>query len=332
LACFRTPPADWRAGFAAHEVRVPGGVGFTVDAVAGDTAFGEYLSESGNGVGTVDLITGGLRRVTTFPAGTAGIGAMAADALWLVWVQLDSQTDLSGWSIHAWNRSTGAATVLADSRLPGGGHVAGQQPIPVLRNGFAAWAQPAPNRTGEAGAELRVVDLNTGSAVTAARGRLSSPVYAGQYLVWGTVTTAGYRLQVVDADTLRPAALPGQPPHPVSIGYLAGSEQYLAWSDAEDTGLTVWRIGSSNVDHFTARDGRHFFQFLALAGQFLVWFAAASSSVLDLSTGAGFDVPGTVTGSPDWIVTATPDATGTAPSLVSRLPTRNAPRIPGCHG
>jgi hypothetical protein len=324
-------PPVWGARLSAHAVSTSGDTGFTVDAVQGDTAFGEYLSASGNGIGALDLVTGHLVRLAKLPADAAGIAGMAADSRWLVWSQLDSQANESVWSLHAWNRATGVSTRLADSHLPGGRYVAGQPPIPVLRQGFAAWAQPVPGRNQGIEANLRVLNLDTRHAVTLASGRLSSPVYAGRYLVWATVSDAGwYRLDVADAATLRPSPLPGRPPRPDSIGYLGGSASYLVWSTKDYTGLTVWPIGSDHADRYVARDGRHFFQFLGLAGRFLVWFAGTTSSVLDLTTGYGFDVPGTVSGSPDWIVTATPERADSAPYRVARLGTGVAPPIRGC--
>src|SRR5262245_46193292 len=68
---------------------------------------------------------------------------------------------------------------------------------------------------------------------------------------------------------------------------------------------------------------------MQFAGHFLVWFAGGASSVLDLSTGNGFDVAGTVTGTEGSIVIAELPANpgtkgGLIPTHVSRVPTGGA--------
>jgi hypothetical protein len=99
--------------------------------------------------------------------------------------------------------------------------------------------------------------------------------------------------------------------------------------------VTLWRIGSDRVTRFRVRDDHHHFQFLQLAGDFLLWYAGAASSVLDVRTGNAFDVHGTLAGSPDRIAVAeyvgTPTAQGEpGPSRVSIIPVQAAPKITNC--
>lgn len=335
--CIGPVPAGWASLSGAHSVATPDGLAFTVDAVAGDTAFGQYQSATASGVGELDLATGRLTRISTYPGQIGGVGWMSVEAPWLVWEQLDSRSELRDWSVHAWNQSTGAASVLATSHQPDGSLVQGPQPLPVLRNGRVAWAQPVPGGSpGTVISQLRVVDLASGTATVVANGRLSSPVFAGRYLVWATVAgQADFALGAVDADTLHAAALPALPGSPGPIGQLAGAPDYLVWSTQDSTGLVVWRWGSAQYDRFSSDDGVHFFQFMRVAGHFLVWFAGGTSSVLDLTTGNGFDVSGTVTGSADSVVLAQPvgQAGGKAAlvaSRVSRIAVGAAPSIAGC--
>ncbi|OLB74482.1 MAG: hypothetical protein AUI14_23530 [Actinobacteria bacterium 13_2_20CM_2_71_6] len=337
LVCFGPTPQEWAAGFATHTVVPGGGLMFVSGALAGDTTYGQYHLPSRSGIGALDLASGQLTKISSFRPGVSGLGGMAVEPPWLVWAQLNSETDLSDWSLHAWDQRTGATSVLATSRLADGTNVKGQEPLPVLRNGRVTWAQPVPAAAGTFEAELRTVDLATRQKTTLASGRISSPVYAGRYLIWGTVSGSNeYAFQAVDADTRQPVPLPAGLPHPDSIGYLAGSADAFAWSSLDGTRLTVWQLGSAHHDEFAIHDGIHFFQFLQLAGHFLVWFAAGTSAVLDLTTGAGFDVSGgSVAGSPAWIVRADPigqPATKGAlvPSRVSRIATGSAPPITGC--
>jgi hypothetical protein len=323
--CFGAPPAGWATTRDASGVRLPGGTVFGLAAVHADTAFGQYDSASGDGVGSVDLATGRFTRITAFRPGAGGLGALAADDGWVVWEQLDSAGNLADWSVHARNRRTGVSRELSTSRAAGG-FVRGQQPLPVLRGGVAAWAQPVGD--GPIRAEVRAVDLATGRSRTVAAGRVSSPVYAGRYLLWSRIGDGGeFSFAAVDAGTLAPAALPGRLGSPGTVGYLAGSAAYLAWSSADYTTLTVWRIGTGELRQYR-QDGRHPFQFLQLAGRYLVWYTGTASSVLDLDTGHGFDVPGTAAGSADWIAAARPegDRAGTVTSRLSRMAT--APRAP----
>jgi hypothetical protein len=185
-------------------------------------------------------------------------------------------------------------------------------------------------------AQLRVTDLATHRVRTIASGRISSPVYAGPYLIWGKISNTGaYSFQAVSADTLKPVVLPSSLGHPGSVSYLAGSPQYLAWSSQNYLSMTVWPIGSHRLYHITSQDTRRHFQFLQFAGHFVVWYGGTASEVLDLTTGKAFDLPGTLAGSPSRIVTAVPVSPpaakgGTAPSRVSSIATPSAPSIRSC--
>lgn len=174
----------------------------------------------------------------------------------MVWEQLDSQEQLTQWSVHVWNRDAGRARQLATTVGPDGKIAAGQQALPVVwdargRHARAAWAQPVPG-TGPVTSELRVEDLgageNTDQVRVLATGRLSSPVLAGGMLVWASLDSAGaYAFHAVDTKTLAPLPLPPQLANPGTIGYLAGSGDYLAWSDKDAVGLTVWHLGTQDV-------------------------------------------------------------------------------------
>ena len=233
--------------------------------------------------------------------------------------QLDSVSNLSDWSVHAWNLTTGTHTVLATARQPDGALAPGQQPIPVLRQGTAAWAQPVPGATGGVTAQVWAVDLTTGRHRVLDSGLVSSPVYAGGYLVWARSDPGqGYSLHAVDEQSLAPVTLPAELGQPGSIGYLAGSPDYLVWSSQDTTTLTAYRFAGGTRRSYTSHDGRHFFQFLQISGHYLVWYAGATSALLDLTTGAGFDVPGTVAGTPQTLAIAASEPSGEPASATSR--------------
>jgi hypothetical protein len=244
---------------------------------------------------------------------------------------------LDNWSIHAWNQTTGASWVVSTSRLPDGTYVRGQQPLPVVRGTTAAWAQPIPSTTtGIVMAEIRTVDLTTRKQSTLDSGRLSSPVFAGQYLAWVKIDADGtYGIHAVDAMSGQLVALPDRVRRTGAIGYLGGSSQYLAWSTNNNLELIVWQVGTTRYYDMVMPDTRHYYQFLQIAGHFVLWYTGTGSSVLDLTTGAAFDISGGAAGSPDVIVLEQPvhaptNKTEFVASRISSIPTSAAPVIPAC--
>lgn len=343
--CFAAMPPGWAGGGTA--VASPAGVGFQLNAVDDGAGYGTYLAASGTGVGRLDLATGRLTEIAPLSRGSGGIGWVSADGPWVVWEQLDSQSNQQDWSVHAWNRETGGVRQLATTEAGDGSFLPGQQALPAVRQGRVAWAQPVPSSDGKPAAELRVVDLPTGDVRVLATGRISSPVFAGKSLIWaGYDAAGGYAFHAVDADSLGPAPLPPQLGRPDSVGFLAGSPDYLAWTSLDETRLTVWRIGSAQPRVFGADDGRHYFQFLQVAGHFVLWFNSSAYSVLDVDTGGAFDVAGTAAGGSGWIAlgqatgpsapapTAGPGALGAAGPVtteVSHIRAESAPAVrPGC--
>jgi hypothetical protein len=334
-ACFGQTPKDWAAALDSSAVSLPDGVRFGVGALAGDSMFGQFNSTSGNGIAELDMKTGRLTEILSFGADVSGMGGMAVDLPWLIWEQLDSQTNQFDWSLHAWNRNTGVGTVLSTSHQNDGTFVVGQQPLPVINQGVAAWAQPVPAEAGQARAEIRVLDLSTDEILTLDSGEVSSPVYAGPYLLWAKKTKNDFSFQAVDARTLKPVTVPEGLHDPGDIAYVAGSTNYVIWSNQDYTSLTAWRIDSSHHREFASPDHRHHFQFLQTSGDFALWFGGAASSILDLRTGKAFDVQGTVAGSSDRIGIAEwvsePASRRAVPmARVSSIASSAAPRIAHC--
>ncbi|HZU18210.1 MAG TPA: hypothetical protein VFD01_16615 [Candidatus Dormibacteraeota bacterium] len=328
--CFVAPPERWTELLDRRAVALPPGLSFGVGAVGtgGTEVYGQLRSPAGEGVAELDLGSGRLTSIASYPPGASGLGWMAAEFPWLVWEEGDSRTDLGSWSLYAWNQRTGRRLLLA--RSGGGDAPPGQPPLPALRGGEVTWAQPVPGGGPAPRAQVHVFDLAHGRDTVLATGTVSSPVFAGPYLVWARIDARGSTgLQAVDAADLRPASLPAGVGHPGSVGYLAGSREYLVWSSGDLTRLTAWRIGTGGSTIYTS-DLRHPFQFLQLAGHFLLWFGGATASILDLETGAAFDLPGTVAGSGGTIVAARPlPGSGTR---VSDLPLQELGPDPRCPG
>jgi hypothetical protein len=321
--CFGRVPGEWAAAWKDKTIHLPRGVTFGVGAVDGDLAFGQIDNAGQAGVGHVDLGTGRLSTIAPYAAGVSGLGWLSVDRPWVVWEQLDSVTDLSDWSVHAYNLNSGNGFVLAT-----GTHVPGRQPMPVVRHGVAAWSQAVSGQGGE----IVAVDLATRQTRTLATGRVGSPVYAGDLLVWSEVDSEGsYSFAAVDAQTLRPARLPAGLGSSGNIGFLGGSPGYLLWASQDSSVLHAVRLSDGTVTTLTLPDRRHLFQFLQVAGDFVVWYGGITSSVLDLTTGKGFDIAGTVTGSAGWIAASMPQtAPGGITTSVVRIPTSAASHITRC--
>lgn len=335
--CFGAMPADWAQALRARTVITAKGVRFAPGAAAGGVAYGQLNSAAQSGIAKLDFRTRRLTMISRFPPGAGGMGGMAIDPPWLVWEQTDSQTDLGDWSIHVWNLASGTGSVLATHPRPSnGGGGLGYIPSPVLRNGMAAWAQPTQGPGGYQ-AEVRVANLATGKVSTLDTGQVLGPVYAGPYLIWGkTDNTGRAALQAADASSLRPVTTPGPLRSPGAVSNLGGSPEYLAWSSTANANiLTVWPAEAARLLKFTQSGTDHRFQFLQLAGHFLLWYTGTGSSVLDLRTGNAFDVPGALAASADAIAveesTVQPVPKGTfAASRVSILAIAEMPGISRC--
>lgn len=323
------PPAKWTTALQAHTVQLGSGPAFDVMAVSKGFAIGQLETRPFQ-LQMVNLVSSARTTISTFSPTAAGTGWIGADLPWVVWLQSESPYNGQDWSVHAWNQTTGVERVLATSRLSDGSLTRGQMPFPVVHNGVAYWAQPRSSTQQRPQADLQMVDLATGKTSILDSGSISSPVLAGSsMLIWGRSDGASaYTFRAVDLVTLQPVALPDQlTRYDSTIGYIAGSLNYLVWNGAgtvnED--LSFWKVGTSNFYHATL-DSNHPIQFIQVAGHFLLWYTGMTSVVFDLEGGSGFDTKGGLAGSPETIVQ-------TNSSQLSWIATRSAPslNLSGCH-
>lgn len=282
---------------------------FATEAVdpAGDAAYGTYHTTTAYGVGQVDFGSGRLRFITSAPASKwGGVLWMNASPTWLVWAE--SLPNIAGaWDLKAWNIHTGESRLIASSRL-----LAGQYTFPVVEADLLAWSEA----TSPTSADIRVYRFSNGLTSVLDSGVVSPPVFAGKYLVWAKVpTSSSAKFQMVDSTTLAPeetvAALSGSQ----SVVYLAGSAGYLLWTES-NTLMDAFDFSADRVTqyHMAQIDGRHAFQFPMLAGNILVWWTGVQDTVVDLSTGNGFDVVnGAAAGAGDLVVISS--ARGNVPLL-----------------
>jgi hypothetical protein len=333
--CFGSaPPPSWAAAFRANTVNVSGVADVDVLAVAQGQAVVQAYGRPPHTLWMVDLASGRSTRVATLDMTAAGTGAGASwlsfDPPWVVWTQGDSPYNGSDFSVHAWNQTTGATSLLFTSRLGNGAFTYGFMPFPVVHHGYGYWAQPLPRTSQAPQAELRRVELSTGRSSVLDTGSISSAVVAGTALVWGRSEAGGqYSFRALNVDTLQPVTLPAQltSGYRSTIGYLAASPEYLAWSGSGvgNQELSAWKVDTNQLSGSTF-DQNHLVQFMQAAGHILLWYTGTRSVVFDLETGKGFDVRGALAGSSDAIAWSSGGAqlqwmrTASAPPIVECPP------------
>ena len=70
-----------------------------------------------------------------------------------------------------------------------------------------------------------------------------------------------------------------------------GSTDRLVWSSADAKTLFVWNRTTNKVLKFALDPtDQHAFQFMQLSGRYMSWFASQTNSVMDLDSGAMYDL------------------------------------------
>lgn len=293
-------PSAWAAELTGHAAVPPNGTdfGLTAAGAAGDRVFGQYISSTEIGVGFVDLTTGSVSRLSAFAPNAGGLNWINVELPWVVWDQQDSNSQ-PGWTLVAFNVNTHERLVLAANPSASGQLRSGVPPYPVVKNGLVAWSEATtPSGDGRPQSRIVVYDLGNRNSRTIVSGAtVSAPVFAGSDLIWGLQgSDPSYSLEAVRADTLEPADLGLQPSGLGSIQYLAGGDDYLAWTSTDLGTLTVLRLKAKLLTRFTAvPDVLHRVQFPVLTGDYAVWYTGDRFSVMDLTSGAAFDIKGSAT-------------------------------------
>jgi hypothetical protein len=350
--CFGPMPAPWSARFAEATVVLPG-IQWTPEALdLHGNAFGGYSRGQESGVAEVNLSSGRFSVIDVLPS-TSGAEWMSYSEPWLVWAQGDDPYNIGTWSVHAWNSSTNEKLDLGTSQLADGTHLKLDLTFPVVGHDYVAWSKP----TTETSADIRVYRFSTHKFTTLDSGHVSSPVIAGQNLVWAKFAQDPTQssFQMVDSESLKPVSVPAPLTGAQRIGSLAGSKDYLAWTSwasGSSAGLptvtfwlTVYRLADGSLTKYVPpekapgnSDSFYEFQFPILAGHFLVWYSGSANFVLDLQTGSAFVValPSSADGNSKEIVLAPIAGGGKSggPATTTVETVRLAPdlSIPYCHG
>ena len=307
-ACITAMPADWDRAFGGGTT-MPEGMRFGLGnpTIAGTTVFGQYNTATSSGIARLDLSTGRVEKLVAFPPNASGTASIAASPPWLAWTVGNAKENVFDWTVMAMNLETGETLALAKSRGADGTFLPGQQPVLSLRGSTLVWSQALPGPLTQYQSEVHRYDLGAHRDQLIAKGRVSTPAYAADLLIWAERGGDGsYAFHVVDAETLAPKEIPAVLRDPGSIIFLGGDAKHFAWTAEGLLQVNVWRVGANERRTYRAPDIKHYFQFLQFAGDYLLWYSGVTSAVLDLRTGALIDVAGSLAGSDDLIVVEGP--------------------------
>jgi hypothetical protein len=292
--CFRPIPLDWAAALS-RKVATLDNTTFAPAAVddSAGVVYGYFRNASQQGVASVNLQTGKMTVVSTMTAAESGVMWMTYADGWLVWAQGEATDLIGNWSIQAWNAIAHVKLQLATSKLPDGTYLQAEEVFPVVGHGYVAWNQP----TSETSVDLRVYRLDTRSEATLDSGKLSSPVFASNYLVWAKFLDGASEptFRFADVGTLQPASIPAELTKPRPITFLAGSNDTLVWTANPEGTSSTYYMGVDSLSEGQVRwysSNSHPLQFPFVSGDYLVWFAATSNAVADLRTGSSFEITG----------------------------------------
>ena len=295
--CVAPEPESWLGPQQATAVDTPLGTdfGLTAGGVAGSQAFGYYDTPSGTGVGILDVRTRSVSHIAPFAPHSGGLISVAVESPWVVWAEAESDTK-PGWSLIAFNFQTNKRFLLVSDGV-GVGHdyVPGSWPYPEIHNGLISWAEPLrPDSNGRPQSRVMVFDTSNHRSQQLDAGTVSSPVFAGPFLIWGKQEADNnFSFDGVTTGDLKPAAISKFLPAPDSALYLAGNQDYFAWSSTDLNSLTAYRFSTSQTTTYEVKgDFQHRVQFPELVGDYAVWYTSDRFSVMDLTTGMAFDVLG----------------------------------------
>ena len=278
--CFANPPPDWSDAMSTLVTSLDG-INFGVGAVddKDGLVFGGVFGGSRTYIAAIDLATGKLTEIS--PVQIQGFGWMTFAGGWLAWPQFG----LGGSSIQLWNPETQERRQIATSGPA----------TAAIGDGEVAWTEEVGD--GQMSA-LRVYQFATGKTFSLDSGMLEGPVFAGNHLVWTKApatapdSSAGNAFVFADATTLQPASVPPELTGARGISNLAGSQDRLVWTAG--AGSPAWIVDDLSVGivrTYSASGTGHYLQFPQLADPYLAWTGPDRSSIIDLRSGDGFDMP-----------------------------------------
>lgn len=335
-------PDSWQHRLVAGKLSQRDGEELTVHAVGTDGRTAVADSRIGD-VRTVLFIRNGTRRpvMTLANPDRDQLFGAAFDGRYLVFSVSHDPSNLSKWTLYAWDSATGGRPrVLARNATGPDGHpVTSPMLYPVVAAGHAAWtAGTTGGRT-----ELHRYTLATGTDRVVRTGHPGVPFLFGDHgtpvlLVWpeSAAPNSLTRLHAVVLATGRSATLPDTVSAVHGPAFIAGSANTdtLAWVDSGVRTLWVWRSGwSAPVRVLSVPEGRNL-QWVRLADNVVTVDDGTAQFAADLRTGSytrltpsyGYTVAdgnGLAVGYP-------PARKGTAARAPSIVNAAHLPALPGC--
>ncbi|HEY3504168.1 MAG TPA: hypothetical protein VGN37_15465 [Actinocatenispora sp.] len=278
-------PAAWRQRLTAGRIAVQPGETLTVHAVGDDGTTAIADSRLGD-ARTVLFVRDGARREVLRMADRDQLYGAGFDGRYLVFSISHDPSDLSSWTLYAWDASTGGPPrLLARNAVDGAGHPApGPMLYPVVADGVAAWTAGRPDGT----TELHRYTLMTGADEVVRAGHPGTPFLFGGELVWpeSARPDALTTLHAVALDSGAPAELPAALAAIRGPAFIAGTGTAAAWVDPDVHTLWVWRpTWPHPVRALRVAEGRNL-QWVRVAGDLVTWDDGTAQFGADLRTGS----------------------------------------------
>ncbi|MFZ5852560.1 MAG: hypothetical protein ACOYY2_14400 [Actinomycetota bacterium] len=226
-------PGTWRAVLDAG--RVPYAAGEFLSLVAADPsgtrAFGASYQRTWSGV--VAARPGSLERRRIHPFTnpvTDQILGMAFDGRWLVWSETHTLTSEADWVMWSWDSNSGTVRRLGEYRRGADGRpVPGPLAMPVVRHGFAAWA----NGIGQGRSELHQYDLSARTDHVITDAHPLGQVFVGDLLLWreSMSPNALAEVRAWNVRTRQPATVPRALADQRGVTFLDANSHTAVWAD-----------------------------------------------------------------------------------------------------
>jgi hypothetical protein len=282
-------PDQWRDTLARHKVGRRPGESLIIHTAATDASsvFAESVRSGRREVVWVRNQSG--ERVTVLVMARPAVEQMSAssyDGRWLVFGIHHDDTNLSNWTLYAWDsQSRHAPKVLAKSRVDQSGQpIAGPILAPIVHNGIAAWSQG----TGQDRSELHYFDLAKWQDRVLRTGRPDMPVRYGGGLLW-TENEVRDQPTTPRAATFATGELVEVPAPLRAVSnmlFVGASHDTVAWVESYKS-IRVWRPGwnAPRTIYSTTIDTENL-QWTNVAGEVVTWYDSDSHFAADLRSGS----------------------------------------------
>jgi hypothetical protein len=240
--------------------------------------FAELYSITWSGVVAVGVPSGAVTHIKAFKDPTnEQTYSGAFDGRWLVWIDQLSPQDADNWQIWAWDSSAGKSFEVAAAAVANGSAVSGPVVQPVVWAGKAAWVQAGQGGLGE----VHLYSLQTRHDEVVGSGATYPVLFWGSDLVWQHLDVPGQsgHLQMVDASSGQPVAIPMPLAAVRHLAFLAVSDHLVAWTDG--TSIWAYRQGQTTASLVYELSGDTA-GFLGIAGDLITWDGSSRPFALDV--------------------------------------------------